>query len=50
MIAFLLVLFVLFCLAIAALLAVWAVVAMVAIRLCVGIIKAIFFLLSGGRR
>ena len=50
MIAFLFICLVLFCLAIAALIAVWAVVAMVAIRLCVGIIKSIFFLLSGGRR
>ena len=50
MIAFLLVLFVLFCLAVAALVAVWAVFAILAIRLCIGIIKAFFFLLSGGRR
>ena len=50
MIAFLFVLFVLFCLAVAALVAVWAVFAIVAIRLCVAIIRSIFWVFAGGRR
>ena len=50
MIAFLFICLVLFCLAIAALVAVSAMVAMVAIRLGLGIVKSIFFLLSGGWR
>ena len=49
-IAFLFICLLLFGLAIAALVAIWALVAVVAIRLCVGIIKSIFFLLLGGRR
>ena len=50
MIAFLLVCLVWFGLAVAALVAIWALFAVVAIRLCIGIIRSIFWLLFGGRR
>ncbi len=49
-IAFLLVCLLLFGLAVAALVAIWALFAVVAIRLCIGIIRSIFWLLFGGRR